>query len=342
MRAIVVEGPVPRSLALQEIAEPPEPGPGEAVVRVRAVGVCGSDVHTYLGEHVGNGPYPRVLGHEMVGQVVAVGAGGDEHLVGCRVVAETAVKTCGVCRDCRYGNYNLCQRRQGLGAKAPGAMADYVLVNADRLHLVPQSLSDIEAAMTEPCCVAFHAVIRTAGITAGDEIVVLGPGPIGLLAAQAALLHHPARLTVVGLPEDSKRLELAQAMGVHVVRTREEQQRLARELKSSVDVVVDTAGVGPSLDLALKLVRPSGQIVKVGWDRGETASSLDRLVAKAVTLHGAFSHNWITWERVLRLIETGAMHPGELAVAFPMEEWQAAFTKMASREVVKSILTLAT
>ena len=172
----------PLAVELRETAVPAI-GEDEVLLTVGAVGVCGSDVHQYHNSQSWPVRVPVVLGHEFCGTVARVGGRVKGFREGDRVVSETAANICGECLLCRTGNYNLCPSRSGFGAGTHGAMANYVRVPARCLHHIPDVLPFERAALTEPCCVAYNAVVVKSPIRPGDVVVVIGPGPIGLLCA---------------------------------------------------------------------------------------------------------------------------------------------------------------
>jgi L-iditol 2-dehydrogenase len=192
MKAVVHYALEPCSVELREIAEP-TPRAGEVLVRVRAVGVCGSDLHQYHNTQSWQVNVPVVLGHEFAGVIEAVGEGVQGWQVGDRVACETAAVICEQCAYCRTGRYNLCPKRLGFGYGVNGAMTRYVRVPARILHRLPDMLCFEDAAMTEPCCVAAHAVIECSQPKPGDLVVVFGSGPIGLLCLQMAKLFSPRK-----------------------------------------------------------------------------------------------------------------------------------------------------
>lgn len=319
---------------------PEPPGFGEVVLRVGGVSVCGSDVHQYHNTQSWAVNVPVILGHEFGGTVAAVGSGVHGWREGDRVVSETAAVVCGECALCRTGRYNLCPHRLGFGYGVNGAMAEFVRVPARCLHRIPDSLPFERAALTEPCCVAYNAVVGNSDLRLGDLVVVLGPGPIGLLCLMVARLRGAGAIVMAGLPADASRLEKARALGAdHVVDggLPERMRTLGDGL--GADLVIDATGASASLSLALEVVRPGGQITKVGWGPQPFNASLDPLVAKAVTLHGSFSHNWPIWEKVIGLLASGQLDVRPIisrTVGLP--EWQPAFEAMATGEVVKAVL----
>lgn len=342
MKAVVNYDSKPCSVELREIAEP-RPMPGELVVRVRAVGVCGSDLHQYRGTHSWKVNYPVILGHEFAGEIVAVGEGVEGWREGERVTCETAAVICGHCLYCRSGRYHLCPERLGYGYGTDGAMTLYVRAAARALHRLPDNVPFEDAAMTEPCCVAANAVIELSHPKPGDFILVFGSGPIGILCLQMAKLFSPREVALVGLSTDGKRLEIAEAVGADRILLADQDDLLAYARRQGdglgADLVIDAVGTSAVLEPCLHLVRPGGQITKVGWGPEPLNFSLDPLVQKAVTLQGAFSHTYATWERVLTLMGKSRLCLAPMRRVFKkLESWREAFEAMESRKIVKSIL----
>lgn len=338
MQALVYTAPR-NGTALRQVPQP-EIGPGEVLLQVAAVGVCGTDVHVWQGMQPLNNPV--TLGHEFSGIVAAVGAGVDHVQVGDRVVSETAFSVCGVCIYCRSGHYNVCPHRKGFGFGADGAMAEYVRTRAAILHHVPPHVPMAHAALTEPACVAYNAIIEKSRPQPGDHAVVIGPGPIGLMCTAVLRLCGPARLTMIGLRSDAARLELARQMGADEVIVADEEDAVARVLAwgngFGADLVVDAVGVSATLNQSLDLVRPNGQITKIGWGPNPVGFSIDRLVAKAATLQGSFSHTYHTWERVLALIGSGQLDVSPLVKLYALDAWHAGFEAMERLEIPKAVL----
>jgi len=341
MKALRATAPGRHNVRLVDAPEPGELGEGEVLLATRAVGVCGSDIHAWHGTQTYPMTYPVTLGHESVALVAGVGPGVDGFSVGDRVVSETARSVCGVCRSCREGRYNLCAQRLGFGALYDGAMAEYFVSRAHILHSAPESVSDEAAAVTEPYCVAFNAVVERARVRPGDTVSVVGPGPVGVFAAQIAALAGASDVVVIGIAGDEPRLELARRFGATATVVAETGPWWeSSEWADRSDVVVDASGVSATLETALGLARAAGQIVKVEWGPEPYGRPLDALVGKAVELHGSFSHTWSTWERVLRLLGQGRLDPRPGLSAHPLDEWENAFAAMADRRALKAVLTL--
>lgn len=334
--AVVNYAPEPHSVELREFACP-EPGADDVILSVEAVGVCGSDLHQWTSSHSWKVNYPVVLGHEFGGRIAAVGAGVHGWSEGDRVVSETAAVIDANSPLSRAGLYNLDPARKGFGYGVDGAMTRLVRVPTRCLHRVPDGLAMEHAALTEPCCVAYNAVVNNARVHPGDRVIVLGPGPIGILCAAMARLAG-AQVALVGLERDRIRLESAKAYGCEVIigdATAWAKQRDGL----GADGVIDAAGTSAALKIALELVRPAGWISKVGWGPQPLNFSLDALVQKNVTLQGSFSHNWPVWERVLALLASGQLDVRPiLGGIWSLEAWHEAFEKMHNGEIVKAVL----
>jgi L-iditol 2-dehydrogenase len=216
-------------------------------------------------------------------------------------------------------------------------MTRYVKVPSRCLHRVPDTLSFEQACLTEPCCVAYNAVVQNAHLKPGDRVLVLGPGTIGILCAAVARLCG-AEVAMVGLEADRHRLSIAKQYGCEVIIG--DASAWARERDGlGADCIIDAAGVSATLKIAMDLVRPKGLISKVGWGRQPLGFSIDPIVQKNVTLQGSFSHNWPIWERVIALLASGQLDVRPIiGGVWPITEWLTAFEKMHKGEVVKSVL----
>jgi len=322
----------------------PEPGENEVLLRVKGVGVCGSDVHQYHNTQSWTVGVPVVLGHEFCGEIAAVGRGVKGWKEGDRVTSETAAEIDLDCPLTRQGMYNLDPARQAFGCNRDGAMAQYVKVPPRTLHRIPKNVPFDVAAMTEPCCVAYQCTVVNTRIRPGDLVVVLGPGPIGLLCATLAKLSGAGRVVIVGMSRDKARMEIGLRAGATHAADLQTQDvgRLIAELGDGLgaDVVIDSTGASASLRSALDWVRPAGHITKVGWGPQPMNFSMDPLVKKAVTLQGSFSHTWAVWERVLAMLGTGQLDPRPyLSRVAPLDEWKPSFDGMHSGDLIKAVLT---
>lgn len=340
MMAVVNYAPEPESVAFREVPRPTI-GDEDVLLRVEAVGVCGSDLHQWQGAHSWKVNYPCILGHEFGGIVAQAGNRVRQFQEGDRVVSETAAVIDPASPYTRQGLYNLDPTRLGFGYGVDGAMARYVRVPERCLHAVPDGLPFETAALTEPCSVAYNAVCMHTRLRPGDHVLVLGPGPIGLLCALMAKLNGAGHLVVAGLPQDEHRLAVARALGADATLTGDVVPYV-RDLGDGlgVDVVIDAAGVSATLRTAMEAVRPAGQITKVGWGPQPMTFSLDPAVQKAVTIQGSFSHNWPVWERVLQMLASGQLDLDPIiSRVASLADWHDCFERMHEGTYVKAVLT---
>lgn len=339
MNSLVNYASTPLSVELRDTAVP-EIGPHDVLLRVGAVSVCGSDLHQWRGSHSWPVNYPCILGHEFGGTIAAKGSAVSHFKEGDRVVSETAAVIDEFSPLTRAGLYNLDPSRRGFGYGVNGAMTEYVRVPERCLHAIPGNLSFEKAALTEPCCVAYNAVCVNGRIKPGDSVLVVGPGPIGLLCALMAKLSGAGQIIVAGLPSDEYRFSVARKLGASLTLTSNVIETIQSQGDGlGVDVAIDAAGVSVALQMALQAVRPNSQIIKVGWGPKPLGFNLDPLVMKNVTLAGSFSHNWPIWERVLSMIASGQIDL-DLIISrvAPLAEWHTCFEKMEQGEFVKAVL----
>jgi L-iditol 2-dehydrogenase len=324
----------------------PEIGPGDLLIAVKYAGICGSDVAMFRGCM---GPEHRVfppvtLGHEFAGVVERIGAAVTGFVPGDPVTVETHAVVCGQCEYCRTGHPGFCQARRAFGHAVDGAFADYICVPERVVHCVPDGVSLVPAAATEPSAVAYNAVVEVSRVRPGDRVLVIGPGTIGLLALQMARLCGAAQAIVVGLAEDGARLELARQSGADAaISWRDGDPAPAvRDLTGGegVDLVIDGAGNEQAVALSLAAVRPMGQITKIGWGAKPLDLSLDPIIQKAVTYQGSFSHAWPMWERCLRLMRTGQLRPEAISQVLPLDCWRDGIALVESRKAVKVVLAI--
>ncbi len=279
-----------------EIKKVPVPTPkdDEALVKVYCIGVCGSDVHYY--EHGRIGRYvvekPIILGHELAGEVVAVGKGVANVAVGDRVAVEPGV-ACGRCEYCKSGRYNLCPDVVFMATPpVDGAWAEYVAVRSDFLFKLPDEISFEQGALLEPLSVGLHAMNR-AKVTPADRLLVTGLGPIGLLAIQAAKVYGVSEIYATDVVPF--RQELAKEMGVTAVidPMKEDVQARIAELTGGkgVTVIVETSGNGRAIADTIRTVKRGGRIVLVGMPAAsEISVDVNAIIDAEVDVLGLFRY----------------------------------------------------
>jgi L-gulonate 5-dehydrogenase len=240
--------------------EQPVPGPHEAVVAVQAAGICAGDMHIYSGKS----PYasfPIIGGHEICGTVAGIGEKVSNLEVGQLVVVEPFL-SCGTCYPCRVGKANCCARLQIIGVHRPGGYAEFVLVPATHLHLVPLNLSSLWAAFAEPVTIGIHAC-RRAGVLPSEYVLVLGCGPIGLAIIEVA---RAKKAHVVAVDVNEERLETARGLGVEVLSGGDKllAEVLQQTNQEGAPVVIEATGNPAVIESTVDLVASGGRVVIVG------------------------------------------------------------------------------
>ena len=343
MKAVVKYDNVAGATEVREVSVPAI-GPDDVLVETAYIGICGSDPHMHHNKVSYQVNVPLILGHEFAGVIAEVGANVKGWKVGDRVTSETHADFCGKCVMCRTNNYHVCRERKGYGFQIDGAFAKYVRVPSRILHKVPDNVSLKEAALTEPFCVAYSSLVKHSPLKPGDLVVIIGPGPIGLLCTKMAAILGASDIVVVGTDGDDSRMEIAKKLGATMTINSSQQDPVPIIMGMrdgyGADLVVDAAGFSPTLKLSLDVVRPCGQINKIGWGPGPVGFSLDQLIVKAVALQGTFSHNWDVWEKCLVLMGERTVDLSEIVThELPLDEWNKGFELMESKEGLKIVLT---
>ena len=306
MRAFVLTAP--GECSVEEVPVP-VPAPGEAIVDVERVGVCGTDVEFFTGEmaylHEGHAWFPMRLGHEWAGTVSAIGDGVDPAWIGRRVMGDTMLGD-GVCRRCRAGHQHTCENRQEVGVRGgrPGALAEQLAVPVGSLHALPDSVDAMLGALVEPGGNALRAA-QAAQVGPGDRALVLGPGTIGLMVAMF-LRAAGADVHLMGPAESS--LDFARTLGFAHAWTENSLPGLA------FDAVVDASNAPQLPALALDLVEPAGRVVYVGLAGSPSSIDTRRLVLSDVTAVGVLSAS-PGLEATIAAYASGAVDPRPLVAA---------------------------
>ena len=322
-RAVLVEAPEHHRIVDQE---PGTPGPGDALVRVVAAGICGSDREL----HAGTRPapfvrYPIVPGHEWSGVVESVGEDVPHNLVGTAAVGE-GFRACLTCARCRSGDTNLCAAGyEETGFTCSGAFADYLVLPARLLHVLNPGADLRAAALIEPAACAAAAVAK-ARIEPGERVAVVGAGTLGMLAIQLLAAYSPMELLAVDARPE--RAELALASGA----SRMVSPDALAEMEGRYDVVVEAAGVGPSAEAAARLTRRGGRVVLTGipGDDDPAALPVGLVVGRQLTVATVFGAPSSAWVVAVRAFNARILDPAPLIThEFPIEDYGRAIELMA-------------
>ncbi len=310
----------------------PVPGPGEVLIRVSAVGVCGSDTHYF--EHGRIGPYivenPLILGHEASGQIAGVGVGIPRDRIGERVSIEPQ-RPCRACRQCKEGRYNLCPL-MAFYATPPvdGAFAEYVIIDSDFAHGIPDSISDAAAALIEPLSVGI-AACQKAEVGPGSRILVAGAGPIGVITAQVAMAFGATEVHVTDV--SAERLEFALHHGAtHVHQVGETPG------PEDVDAFIDASGAPSAIRAGIGAVRPAGRAVLVGLGADDLELPINLIQNREIWVTGVFRYA-NTWPLGIALLAAGRVELDALVSGvFKLDEVEAALTSGRHSGAMKSIV----
>ncbi|HEY6635968.1 MAG TPA: alcohol dehydrogenase catalytic domain-containing protein, partial [Acidimicrobiia bacterium] len=315
----------------QQVVSPP--GPGEAMVKVIASGVCGTDLHIADDEF----PYeaPVTMGHEVTGVVSEVGSANDAGWLGKRVALETYHSFCGVCRHCRAGSPNLCAHRRSIGSREDGGFAAWISVPVRNLWEVPDSVGVHAGALVEPLACVTHIMLDPPLVDPGDHVLVLGPGTMGLLTAQVAHASG-GRVTVAGLESDRARLDLAASLGMTPLVLSDTSDDLA----TAPSVVCECSGSAAAATFGLEQVAKGGRYVQVGIFGEVVTIPFDQVLYKELTVTSGNASTPASWRRAITLLEEGlvALDPLVTEVA-PLADWERVFAAVRAGDGVKYLLS---
>src|SRR5215203_3255072 len=312
MKAIVLHGA--KDLRLENFTMP-ELLPGMVLLRIKRVGICGSDLHYfehgYCGSFVPSRPF--ILGHELTAEVVAVNDNVSSSLsIGSRVTVNPA-RACGFCDYCKSGRSNLCKNTIMLGSGSTnpptnGAMAEYVMVREDQCHSLPDEMDDGIGAMIEPLAVALHAVKR-AGNISGKRILVTGGGTIGLLTALSAKAFGAVPVAVSDIVAERRKSALH--AGVDIVfdpSQKDIEEKIKEHTKDGFDVIFEASGASPALRQAFNLVKPGGTIVQIGTLITEKIPlPANKVMVKEINFIGSFRYGNV-FDEAIRLVASGRIN----------------------------------
>ena len=259
---------------------------GEALIKVKAAGICGSDIGAFRGTN-GLVSYPRVIGHEIAGEVVEIGPNKKGIKAGDRVVVDPYLY-CGHCYPCSIGRTNCCEHLRVLGVHVDGGMCEYFTHPADMLVKIPEGMSWVQAAMAEPLTISLHGIHR-GGLKAGEYCAVIGAGPIGLVAGLVAQVYgaHAILLDIV-----DERLQFAKKLGIeHVVNSMDKEKAIEEIRKitggTMAQQVMECSGSNAAIRGTLDFVSNAGRITLTGWPKKETSIPTDLITKKEVDIRGA-------------------------------------------------------
>lgn len=343
MKAVVKYG---KGKGMVEIREVPEPKikEDEVLIEVKAVSVCGSDLHIFHDNH----PYwpPVILGHEFSGVIAEVGNGVRGWKAGDRIVSETRTGACGACYTCQSGFPQVCEQKRAYGIGINGAYARYVAGPARLLHHLPDNIPFEVGATIEPIAVCVTSILERCGLQAGESVIITGPGPIGLMSLAIAKAAGAKIVSITGRSSDEGvRFEKARELGADYIINVDRMDSVEKALEITgglgADMLIETSGGERAIYQAFEMVRRLGRICAIGISgKQEVAIPYDRGIFKALRYDFCFSSSWTAWEKTIGLISKGLL-PAEKLIThkLPLEKWEEAFHLLENLQAAKVILT---
>jgi len=323
-------------------AEEPVAGPNDLLIRVRKTSLCGTDVHIYNWDEWSQRtvPVPLITGHEWMGEVVGLGSEVRGFEVGDRVSGEGHI-TCGHCRNCRAGRRHLCRNTVGVGVQRQGAFADYFVLPAFNAFKVPDGISDEVGAILDPLGNAVHTALTYDLV--GEDVLITGAGPIGLMAAAVARFVGARHIVVTDI--NAERLKMASAMGAtRAVNVAEEGADL-RDVMADLgmtegfDVALEMSGAPGAFGQILDTIIHGGKVALLGIPSKEIAIDWNKVIFKGLNIQGIYGRQMFeTWYKMSNLLEAGLDVTPVITHSFPADEYQQAFDIMRKGQCSKVLL----
>ncbi len=325
----------------------PQIKPNEVLVKVYACGICGTDLGIYEwrpADRFSGGKaieLPKVIGHEPSGVVIEVGSQVKDIKVGDRICAR-GWGGCGECEYCRLGHFNFCLRSKNIGQLADGAMAEYVAMPFFNLSKIPDRLSLEEAAIIEPLGIAVHAFETLVNFRSGQDIVVIGPGPIGLLEALVARASGAGKIFIVGLERDKQRLRIAEGLGFRVIEDNDKKRALdivrSKTNGSGVDsvFVAISHGIPP---VAIQYLKKIGQVVIISKFDGPVVLDASEMMAREIMINRSKGQNPSSFQTAIDLVANGRIDVKPVIThKIKVDEIETGFEMMKRSEALKILM----
>ena len=318
----------------------PEPGPNDVLIKISKTAICGTDVHIYNWDEWSKAtiPVPMTIGHEYVGEIVAVGHEVEDFKPGDRVSGEGHI-VCGHCRNCRAGREHLCRDTKGVGVNRPGAFAEYLSIPAHNAYKLPDDLPDDIAAILDPFGNAAHTALSFDLV--GEDVLITGAGPIGIMAGAIAKKIGARHIVITDV--NPYRLELAGKIGIsHIVNVTEKSLNDVMEeleMKEGFDVGLEMSGSPKALNDMLGVMIHGGKIALLGIPSEEVRLDLNQMIFKGLTMKGIYGREMFeTWYKMVALIQEGLDLSPILTHRFPVARFQEGFDVMRSGRSGKVVL----
>lgn len=323
----------------------------DLLIEVKAAGICASDLAFDNGGLQSVLRPPVVLGHEFSGIVSKIGSKVKDWNIGDRVVSDNTGYVCGKCYACSTSDYLSCKERLGIGYGMDGGFTQFVKIpgqilskNPNCLFRIPENVTFEEAAILDPCCNAYKAVIQEAHFLPGESIAIFGVGALGLFSIQVARVAGAVNIISIGKSSNSERFKTALKIGATntIEANKEDVVAKIREITEGegVSTVIDCAGPSDVLKNAIGIVRNGGNIIKIGYDPNPLGFSIDSILDKGINIKGHFGYDYVSWRNCINLVQCGKIDMKSLiSHRLPLSKWKEGFELARNRQAVKVILT---
>jgi threonine 3-dehydrogenase len=335
----LVKAKAEKGIWMQEV-ERPDFGVSDVLIKIRKTAICGTDIHIYNWDDWAQKtiPVPMTIGHEFVGTVVAFGDEVRGFEVGDRVSGEGHI-TCGICRNCRAGMRHLCRNTMGVGVNRRGCFAEYLVIPASNVLIVPDDVSDSEASVLDPLGNAAHTALSFDVV--GEDVLITGAGPIGIMACAIAKKTGARHVVITDVNE--YRLNMARQMGatlaVNVAKSNLEQVQAELGMKEGFDVGLEMSGNPEALKDMIEKMNNGGKIAMLGIPPDKTAIDWNHVIFKGLVIKGIYGREmYETWYKVIAMLQSSLDIKPVLTHHFSVDDYQQAFETMASGQSGKVIL----
>jgi 2-desacetyl-2-hydroxyethyl bacteriochlorophyllide A dehydrogenase len=317
----------------------PKIGPDDVLIKVKAVGICGSDMPIFSG--VREVPFPMIPGHEFSGTIEETGSNVKKFKIGDRVTPGLVIN-CGECIYCRQGYESLCENILETGIHVDGAFAEYVKVPAKTVHVLPDTMTYEQAASIDPIASAYRPV-KKANIGSEDTVLVFGPGPIGIYTVQCAKAEGAKKIIIAGVNGDEERLELAKKLGADYAINISEVDMIqaVKDVNDGLlpDIVFEASGHPSSVQMCLDSIKANGKIVFIGIQHQSVDLELAKIVRQEIKVEGSICYTWKDYKECIDLVSSGRVDTDNMVThKFDLKDIGKGIEVMKNREAVKVIL----
>ncbi len=341
MKALVKTAKGEGNIEVKNMPYPSLPAGDWVIIKVRAAGVCGTDLHIWHDMY----PYwpPVILGHEFAGEIAETGKDVKRFSVGDRVVCEPHSLACGVCELCREGRIQQCAEKRSPGWGINGGFAEYVAMPEKLLHRIPEKMSFEIAALAEPMAITVHHVTELCGIGCMDTVAVSGAGPIGIMAAFVAKASGAGRVIITGMDAcEAVRFPAALKLGaddvINVCKKSAYDEVMHITGGRGADVVIETSGAAPAISDSIRMTKKYGRLCAIGLGRESSEIPWKQIVMRSVTVVGCMSSGYSAWDKALKLMDGTEKDISCLIThRVKLEDWKETFLDLEAERGIKAV-----